>query len=364
MFSKGLSLTVVALAASGLVSAQTSSLCNPVKGDKCKPDDAAPDSLTIDFTKGASDFFDIAAGTKLSYDGGKGAVFSISKDTDAPTITSKEYIFFGRVDVWCQVAPGAGIVSSFVLQSDDLDEIDWEWLGADTAQAQTNYFSKGDTSTYDRGGFSPVSNPQSQVYKYSIDWTSSSLTWLINDNPVRVLNYNDAKGGSTYPQTPMQIKLGTWVAGRSGAPEGTINWAGGLANFANGPFNAYFKQINVVNYNNGVKGATSYVYGDTSGTMGSIIVKTDGSKQVSSTTSAISSTSTTTSSKTTMSTLTTTSANVTTTRTSTTATNLAATTSATKPTSTSAPNAAGTLASSLSNVALIGAAVVIGVFAL
>lgn len=50
---------------------------------------------------------------------------------------------FGRVDIQLKAAPGAGIVSSFVLQSDTLDEIDWEWLGADPDEVQSNYFGKG-----------------------------------------------------------------------------------------------------------------------------------------------------------------------------------------------------------------------------
>jgi hypothetical protein len=57
--------------------------------------------------------------------GSNGAEFIMSKETDAPTITSNWYIFFGKVDLVIQAAPGTGIVSSFVMESDDLDEIDW-----------------------------------------------------------------------------------------------------------------------------------------------------------------------------------------------------------------------------------------------
>lgn len=51
-------------------------------------------------------------------------------ETDAPTLNSNDYIFFGHVDVVMKAAAGQGIVSSFVLESDDLDEVDWEWLGS------------------------------------------------------------------------------------------------------------------------------------------------------------------------------------------------------------------------------------------
>lgn len=40
-----------------------------------------------------------------------------------------------------KAAPGAGIVSSFVMESDALDEIDWEWIGSDIARAQSKFFA-------------------------------------------------------------------------------------------------------------------------------------------------------------------------------------------------------------------------------
>lgn len=243
---------------------------------ECKPDPALGSSTTIDFTQGESDFFTLAEGTTLEYNE-LGAVFKIEKEGQAPTITSTKYIFFGKVDVWVQASIGTGVVTSFVLQSDDLDEIDWEWLGGDTTQVQTNYFSKGDTSTYDRGGYSGVGNPQSTFHKYTIDWTPDALNWLIDDVVVRTLTYADAKGGKTYPQTPMQIKLGTWVAGGKDAAEGTVQWAGGLTDFSQAPFIGYYQKVAITDYANGIKGATEYVYSDASGTYESISVVTGGS---------------------------------------------------------------------------------------
>ncbi|KAI8965158.1 glycoside hydrolase family 16 protein [Daldinia sp. FL1419] len=260
MFSKLLSTATVVLAATQLVSAQTHTDCDPTK-KKCPDDPALGSTVTVDFTKGENSLFKVADGTKLTYDK-NGAVFTINKETDAPTITSNKYIFFGKIDVELQAAPGTGVVTSFVLQSDDLDEIDWEWLGGDKAQVQTNYFGKGDTTTYDRGAYHDIANPQDQVYKYSIDWTKDYVRWFINDKQVRELKYADAKGGSRFPQTPMQIKLGTWVAGRSDAPEGTVQWAGGKTDFSQAPFIAYYKSLTIQDYSNGVKNAEKYVWAD------------------------------------------------------------------------------------------------------
>ncbi|PKS12873.1 hypothetical protein jhhlp_000213 [Lomentospora prolificans] len=258
-----------------VVSAQTYTDCDPTK-KTCPADPAVGGDFTIDFTKGKNSFFALADGTTLTYDKEKGAVFSIANEKQAPTISSPGYIFFGKLEVDLIAAPGAGIITSIVLQSDCLDEIDWEWLGGSPDEVQTNYFSKGDTSTYDRGGVHAVSASTSTFHTYTIEWTKDALTWSIDGNAVRTLTYADAKGGKEYPQTPMQVKLGTWVAGRSDAPEGTVQWAGGLANFDNGPSNGYYKRVVVDDYMGGNKAAKSYVYSDRTGTWQSITVDTEG----------------------------------------------------------------------------------------
>lgn len=78
--------------------------------------------VDCDFTKGACSAFQVLAGTTLEYNG-NGAVFTIQNGYNAPTIATAKYIFFGRIDVVLQAAPGRGIVTSAVLQSDDLDEV-------------------------------------------------------------------------------------------------------------------------------------------------------------------------------------------------------------------------------------------------
>ncbi|KAI1772311.1 glycoside hydrolase family 16 protein [Hypoxylon cercidicola] len=297
MLSKFLSTTAVVLAATQLVSAQTSTDCNPME-KKCPADPALGSTITVDFTKGKNDFFKAADGTTLKYDD-TGALFTINQETDAPTITSTKYIFFGKIDVEVQAAPGTGIVTSFVLQSDDLDEIDWEWIGSDTTQVQSNYFGKGDTTTYDRGAYHSVSNPQSTVQTYSLEWTKDHVVWSINGNQVRELKYSDAKGGTRFPQTPMQIKLGTWVAGGKNSPKGTVEWAGGYTDFSQAPFVAHYKSITIQDYSNGIKGAEQYVWADGSdGSYESISVETGDGSSSSASSSATSASSTAQSTKT------------------------------------------------------------------
>src|SRR5438045_399993 len=99
-----------------------------------------------------------------------GVSFTIAKSGDSPTLKSTFYIMFGRVSITMKAAPGKGIVSTVVLISDDLDEIDLEWLGVDNGQVQSNYFGKGITGKYDRGGMHPAPNNQGQFTTYTIDW--------------------------------------------------------------------------------------------------------------------------------------------------------------------------------------------------
>jgi beta-glucanase (GH16 family) len=257
------------LAVAQLVAAQTSTVCQPL--EKTCPDDLAlGTSKTIDFTSGESSDFTALPGTTLKHTA-DGVEFDITNEKQAPTMASNWYFFFGSVEVVMRASDGRGIVSSFVLESDDLDEVDWEWIGSDTTQVQSNYFGKGDDSTFDRGGFHGVSNPQAEFHTYRLDWTAEKLVWSINGAPVRTLLYADAKAGTRYPQTPMKVKIGSWVAGSSTAPKGTVEWAGGLADFTNNPtYKMVVKSVKIVDANTGAK---SYSYGDKTGSWQSIKIQ-------------------------------------------------------------------------------------------
>jgi beta-glucanase (GH16 family) len=167
---------------------------------------------------------------------------------------------FGRVEVVMRAAPGAGIVSSFVLQSDDLDEIDWEWLGADPDEVQTNYFGKGQTGSYNRGAFHANPGSQAGFHTYTIDWTADQIVWQIDGKTVRALQASSAEANQ-YPQTPMQVKVGAWSGGDSANSPGTIQWARGPTDYSKGPFSMYVKSLSVTDYSTG----SQYKYTTTGG---------------------------------------------------------------------------------------------------
>lgn len=130
------------LAAATLVSGQTYTDCNPMKSishtqqpktehpliyiiETCPANPGTTESRhTFDFTQSSGlDKWTTTAGNVKT--GSNGAEFTVNKKGDAPTIKTDFYMFFGEVSVTMKAAPGTGIVSSIVLESDDLDEIDW-----------------------------------------------------------------------------------------------------------------------------------------------------------------------------------------------------------------------------------------------
>ena len=260
--------------------AQTSSTCSPLES-QCPPDTALGKSVTIDFTSGASDSF--TADGNPTYDS-DGAAFSISQDGQAPTLTSDFYLMFGHVEFTLKPAPGTGIVSSAVMISDDLDEIDFEWLGGDSSQVQSNYFGKGQTPNYNRGAFHADPNNQANFHTYGITWTADQIVWEIDGTAVRTLTPETAQTNS-YPQTPMKLKVGAWVGGDSSNAPGVIGeslyinhnatyqlltyspaWAGGLATFGGAPYTMHVKSILAEDYSTG----SQYSYGDNTGSWQSI----------------------------------------------------------------------------------------------
>ena len=301
---KAYSLKTAALAAmfaSSLVSTQTYSNCNPLTSGtftsrstletanmslgSCPPDTALGKSVNIDFTSGQSDSF--TAQGNPTYDS-DGATFAVAKSGDAPLLASKWYIMFGHVEFVVKAAAGVGIVSSAILQSDDLDEIDFEWLGYDDQNVQTNFFGKGLTASYNRGAQSPTPENHDGFSTYAIDWTANQVTWSINGKTVRTLT-PASTNGYPYPQTPMMIKVGAWSGGDPSNEPGTIRksrsrflpsknlrltfaeWATGQAsgvttNYASGPYKMQVKSISVTDYSTG----SQYKYTGTDGTWESI----------------------------------------------------------------------------------------------
>lgn len=232
----------------------------------------ASGSYYIDFTQQST----LPANWTLANDetvtyGPNGAEFTFAKRYDAPYIWTDFYILFGTVEVVMQAAPGTAIISSSVLISDDLDEVDWELsgnnFGATSGSVQTNYFGKGVTGNYDRGTKVATASPQTQFHTYTLDWTPNTLTWSIDGVVLRTLSNDGATSGAyQYPQSPMQLHLGLWDGGDADTAAGTVEWAGGFTDLTKVPYTMYVKSVKITNANP----CASYSYSDMSGSASSI----------------------------------------------------------------------------------------------
>lgn len=164
-------------------------------------------------------------------------------------------------------AKGTGIISSIVMESDDLDEVDWEFIGGNSTSVETNYFGKGNTTSYDRAIYYGVDNPQENYHNYTTIWTQEKLEWYIDSVLVRTLKYEDAVDGKNFPQTPMNLRIGIWAGGDpTENSNGTIEWAGGETDYKEGPFSMIVDSVYVEDYSSG----SAYSYGDTTGSYSSI----------------------------------------------------------------------------------------------
>ncbi|CAD6590627.1 MAG: hypothetical protein ASARMPRED_004944 [Alectoria sarmentosa] len=267
LFNKKSLVAVAALAALPSSFAQLSTVCNPLNVTCPNGLGLSTSSYFMDFTKQKalpSDWTS-ALYEYTTFNSTMGAVFNFGKQGDSPTIYSNFFFFFGHIEYVAQVAPGKGIVSSMVLLSDDMDEIDWEFTGTNTAQAQTNYFGKG-VLNYGVSEYVSVASPQTGFHNYAIDWSPTEIVWSIDGKIVRTLNA--AQAGNEFPQTPMKVSLGLWDGGDA-SKQGIdkVQWAGGATPLPpTQNYTSYIKSVNITNANP----AMQYEYTDRSGSYKSI----------------------------------------------------------------------------------------------
>ncbi len=212
--------------------------------------------------------------------GPNGAELTFAKRFDAPLIRTDFNFFFGSIEYVVQGAPGKGIVSSMVLLSDDLDEIDWEMTGTGGSQIETNYYGKG-VPNYDNYQYVNVTTPQTEFHTYGVQWSSEALVWYIDNIVVRTLTA--AQAGDYFPQTPMHASLSLWDGGDPTEAPGTKDWAGGETTFPiSENYTMYIKSVRI---NNAMPGG-GYQYTDKSGSWQSIRVLSNTTNGISNFTSA------------------------------------------------------------------------------
>ncbi|KAJ6120139.1 glycosyl hydrolases family 16 [Penicillium sp. IBT 18751x] len=260
--------TLIAFFALRAVAAETD--CNPLNTTTtCSPDPALSTEHTWYFNETLdSTLWDMATG-QVNYTD-KGAEFAIRSENASTLLQSNFYIFFGVMEVHATMAVGRGIISSVILQSDDLDEIDWEWLGYNTSFVQSDFFGKGNTTTSDRGGTHLVSDADTVFHNYTIYWDQDRIEWWIDSDLRRTVNYSEPLTvyGKNYPQTPCRVKISNWPVGIASESVGNIEWGGGLVNWDDLPFIMTVQKLRVKDFHTGKE----YKYTGTTGSYDSIDV--------------------------------------------------------------------------------------------
>ena len=266
LFTSTVAVALFAIA----TNAQTSTTCNPLKKE-CPEDPALGMTFNQTFTADSEldeDLWNVTAKAPSFTD--EGMVLTLSEKGDSVNIQSQFYIFWGSYEVIMKASPGAGLISTSVLLSDDLDEIDWEIIGSNQSSVETNYYGKGDQEQENAKYYPSEKPPQDDFHNYTVNWSQEKVDWLYDGAVVRSMPYAQAlDNGNMFPQTPMHVNLGIWSAGDSDRP-GTVSWAGGKTDWSKAPFTMTVKSIRVVD---GTNNATSYSYGDKSGSFKSINVK-------------------------------------------------------------------------------------------
>ncbi|KAI1150346.1 concanavalin A-like lectin/glucanase domain-containing protein [Nemania diffusa] len=269
MLSYTRSGSAFALLASVLFSsaaAQLTTKCNPTE-TTCPADPALGTSHTFYFNSTPPDDTFTSEANGIDFDETNGASFTITQHGDSPTLASNFYFFFGKTEVLMKAAKGQGIISSIVWGSDTLDEVDWEFKGGNETFAFSNYFGKGNTNVTGTGGDHPVSGSIYDLHNYTTVWTQDKLEWHLDGQLLRTLLATDANNTHNFPQTPMTLRLGSWVGGDTKSQAiGTIEWAGGATDYSQGPFTMYVQSARVEDYSSGKE----YTYTDKSGSWESI----------------------------------------------------------------------------------------------
>jgi len=199
----------------------------------------------------------------------------LTEDNGGTRLSSTSYVHYGTITATLKTGQWPGVVTAFITMSDDKDEIDWEWPGDQTLEAQSNYFWMGVIPTPSYGATHNVSSDTfSNDHQYTIDWQPDTLSWSIDGNVVRTVNKADTQvnGIYNYPTTPSRIQLSLWPAGINTSAPGTVQWAGGMINWDSpdytsaGHYYALVKEVTVQCSTNSAAGAVpagavSYIYG-------------------------------------------------------------------------------------------------------
>lgn len=172
-------------------------------------------------------------------------------------VSSTKYFWYGKVGATMKSSRDRGVITAFITFSDVQDEIDYEFIGYNLTNPQSNYYAKG-ILNYTNVRNSSTSDTFSNWHYYEIDWQEDKIVWSIDGDKVRTLNradtYNDTTDRYDFPQTPSRLQFSLWPGGSNLNGLGTIEWAGGAIDWDSqdiqdyGYYYAYVKNVTIEPY--------------------------------------------------------------------------------------------------------------------
>ncbi|GLA11519.1 hypothetical protein AnigIFM62618_005485 [Aspergillus niger] len=266
--------------------------CNPLESyslDSCTPEPICKNQTYTFTNMDNAVLYDHYLGNASEYDWvysgypkikNESLWLTMPNGTTGSLYSLNHYIWYGKISAKIKSSRTQGVVTGFILMSDDFDEIDLEWVGYNLSSAQTNFYFQGvENYTNEVNAAVSTGNTFDEWHTYTIDWKPDVLEWLIDGTVMRTLTknstYNATSGIYQYPQTPSRLEMSIWPGGSEAEGQGTIEWAGGLIDWDStdikeyGYFYAQYKDITVECYPapSGTidKGDISYVYTSDSG---------------------------------------------------------------------------------------------------
>lgn len=130
--------------------------------------------------------------------------------------TVDETFGYGSYEVRMQAASGSGVNSSFFIYrgtygKSDHDEIDFEFLGRDTARVQTNYHVNGiGTGAHEQMidlGF----DASKGFHSYGFQWSPEALVWYVDGREVRRVTEDPRTPAREIPYRPGKVMANLWT---------------------------------------------------------------------------------------------------------------------------------------------------------
>ncbi|KAL3468414.1 concanavalin A-like lectin/glucanase domain-containing protein [Aspergillus heterothallicus] len=212
-------------------------------------------------------------------------LLTMPKNSVGSLFANNHYVWYGKIGADIKSSRGQGVVTAFILLSDTKDEIDYEWVGADLTEVQTNWYFQG-ILDWTNGDSSKVNGSDTfeEWHHYEIDWSPEALKWNVDGKTVRTLTkestFNETSNRYEYPQTPSRMQMSLWPAGQASNAQGTIEWAGGEIDWdhedikTKGYYYATYGEVTVECYDppsgTNVKGDVSYDFKDNRGLEASV----------------------------------------------------------------------------------------------